>query len=498
MLHFSSILTSTQLSGILLQTSYPLATGEQLFVLPSSSSSSSCSFASSPMCVLPDPGFASSRLHDPPSSSSAPDSQHVATEPGLAHSAPLASSLPYDRSDPLSWGGSDLLPGASTSTGDTPPLPTMLDPSGTEFADRFPGSSGDTSVLTPPLRPTLEPSVHLSRVFPLFGSPTGSSRPSSVGFEESKYASGGNVESFLPDMSAGGFRSAADLDPLCGCSLESSGSSSWLLASPHVPLPSSVWDSASVEVYSGLPSGSTVGIQSVLCSEATLGSGGLSLGQDLLSLSTVSQGASTDLPLSASAPLAAVTSFWLAHSDLQPSAPPLSPSASPFPPTPEEQTLDTGSGASGSAVLPDSQEGLDQEWDRIQVSGSGGSTSPRSTDTLPPTTTSEPTHNPRDDLDERSSAFYFESESGSAAEAGDAATAALPAVSAVSPWPSGTEGQSGSGQGESLYDNDTSSDFSISEHTEREEEEPVAGKRAPPPGSPMSSFGASGWVLKSQ
>eukprot|EP00066_Takifugu_rubripes_P004152 XP_003967313.2 PREDICTED: receptor-type tyrosine-protein phosphatase zeta isoform X2 [Takifugu rubripes] len=179
----------------------------------------------------------------------------------------------------------------------------------------------------------------------------------------------------------------------------------------------------------------------------------------------------TSYPL-ATAPLPAVSRSWLTSSDLQTSAPPLSASATPFPLTPEEQTLDIGSGASGSAIVPDSQESVDQEWDRIQVSGgSGGSKYPLSTNTVPPPTTYQSTQSPHN---EHSSAFYFESESGSATEVGDAAMPALPAVSAVSPWSLGTERQSGSGQGESLYDNETPSDFSISEHREREEEEPVA------------------------
>lgn len=85
-------------------------------------------------------------------------------------------------------------------------------------------------------------------------------------------------------------------------------------------------------------------------------------------------------------------------------------------------------------------------------------------------------------MDEHSSAFYFESESGSAvtSEVGDTATPTFPAVTSASPLSLGGEEESGSGQGEGLYDNETSSDFSIPERTEREseEEEPVAGKKA--------------------
>lgn len=87
-----------------------------------------------------------------------------------------------------------------------------------------------------------------------------------------------------------------------------------------------------------------------------------------------------------------------------------------------------------------------------------------------------------DDVDEHSSAFYFESESGSAvtSEVGDTVTPTFPAVTSASPLLLGGEEESGSGQGEGLYDNETSSDFSIPERTEREseEEEPVAGKKA--------------------
>ena len=148
------------------------------------------------------------------------------------------------------------------------------------------------------------------------------------------------------------------------------------------------------------------------------------------------------------------------------------------------QVLDISSGASSSALFPDSQEGLDQEWDRVQSSASGESGLPYSTkvsSTIPSTTTSASGQTP-DDLEERSSAFYFENESGSgiASEVAGPAAPTIPTVASASPWSLGGEEESGSGQGDSLYDNETSSDFSISERTEREseEEEPVAGKKA--------------------
>ncbi|XP_026167408.1 receptor-type tyrosine-protein phosphatase zeta isoform X2 [Mastacembelus armatus] len=158
-----------------------------------------------------------------------------------------------------------------------------------------------------------------------------------------------------------------------------------------------------------------------------------------------------------------------------------SPTASPFTPTPEGQMLDSSSSASGSALFPDSQEGVDQEGDRDQPSAFGESALPYSTaatNTIPLTTTSDQSGQTTDDLDDRSSAFYFESESGSAAtsEVGGAAASPVPVVTSASPWLLGGEDESGSGQGESLYDNETSSDFSIPERMDREseDEEPVA------------------------
>ncbi|CAB1414612.1 unnamed protein product, partial [Pleuronectes platessa] len=157
----------------------------------------------------------------------------------------------------------------------------------------------------------------------------------------------------------------------------------------------------------------------------------------------------------------------------------LSSQSQPLHPHSRGQALDTTSSASGSALFSDSQEGVDQEWDRVQISASGESALPISTEianTIPPSTTSASGQTP-DDLEERSSAFYFESESGSAVtpEVGSTASSTTPAESLASPWPLSGEEESGSGQGEGLYDNETSSDFSIPERTEREseEEEPV-------------------------
>ncbi|XP_021178430.2 receptor-type tyrosine-protein phosphatase zeta isoform X5 [Fundulus heteroclitus] len=156
------------------------------------------------------------------------------------------------------------------------------------------------------------------------------------------------------------------------------------------------------------------------------------------------------------------------------------PTTSPFTPTPEEQVLDFSSSTSGSAFFPDSQEGVDQEWDKSQSSASGVGPVPHPTkvvSTIPPVLTLESGQSP-DDVEEHSSAFYFESGSGSAIdlEAGGKATSAVSEVTSGSPWSLGGTEYSGSGQGEGLSDNETSSDFSISERTETEseEEEPVS------------------------
>ncbi|XP_042266669.1 receptor-type tyrosine-protein phosphatase zeta isoform X3 [Thunnus maccoyii] len=189
----------------------------------------------------------------------------------------------------------------------------------------------------------------------------------------------------------------------------------------------------------------------------------------------------TTKPLS-NATTSGVRDPWFSASDgnsaLQTSTLPSSPTTTTFTPTPEMQMLDTSSGASSSVLFPDYQEGIDQEWDRAQTSASGESALPYSTkvtNTVSPSTTSGSGQTP-DDLEERSSAFYFENESGSTSEVGGNAAPTIPAVASASPWSLGGEEESGSGQGESLYDNETSSDFSISERTEREseEEEPVA------------------------
>ncbi|XP_040894810.1 receptor-type tyrosine-protein phosphatase zeta isoform X1 [Toxotes jaculatrix] len=529
--NFSPGTTSVRLSDVLLQPAKPMSNGERPSVLPSSSSSS---FTSSPLCDTMDPNTAPSTcLHDPPSSSwpvlsaSAMDSQHAAnvrlsskdpaspsthmltasTLPRLPHPShplsgwetdPVFPGVEFDDSD----SDGDLMSGSSSSSvssgdplvfSDTPPLQTMPDLSGTTVAAELSKSSWDPSLSTVSLSlsPTLQPSVLLSSDFTLSGTTPGLSHSFLAGFEDSRYATGSTIESFLPEVSGDGFPLASNVDAMCGCSLELSASSSWLHASPHVPLPSSAWDSASLELYSsvGLLSASGVGIDD-LYSLSVVDSDGLSSDQPLLSHSAISPSSSSlyshlvqathsDLPVSVAATASGVRDSWFSVSNGI-STLPSSPTASPFTPTPEGQVLDTSSSASGSALFPDSQEGIDQEWERGQSSASGENALPYSTkftNTIPPSTTLESGQSP-DDLDERSSAFYFESESGSAitSEVGSTAAPTTFTVTSTSPWSLGGEEESGSGQGESLYDNETSSDFSISERTEKEleEEDPVA------------------------
>uniref|UniRef100_A0A8C9ZZ23 protein-tyrosine-phosphatase n=1 Tax=Sander lucioperca TaxID=283035 RepID=A0A8C9ZZ23_SANLU len=125
---FSSTTTSVRLSGVLLQTTQPMSTGERPFVLPSTSTSSSSS--SSPLCDTADPSIC---LHDPPSSSqpvlsaSALDSQHAATaslssKDQASPSTPTlpASTLPHlpHPSHPLS-GWDPVFPGVGFDDNDS-------------------------------------------------------------------------------------------------------------------------------------------------------------------------------------------------------------------------------------------------------------------------------------------------------------------------------------------------------------------------------------------
>lgn len=510
--------TSVQLSRILVQTTKPLSNGESLFVFPSTSSS----FTSSPLCDAVDSSCASSTcLHDPTSSwpvLSPLDSQLTATslspvkDPVSQASVFTlsASTLPYLphpshslygwATDPVFHGvgfddtdsNDDVLSGSSSNPSvfsSTPPLQALLDPSAIVFTTKLSESSWDQSLSAASLSviPTLEPSVHLSSNRFLFDPTLGLSSSFSSVFDNSRYATGKTIETFLKEGSGDRFPLVSDVHALCDCSLEPSASSPWLHLL-NVELSSSAWDSISLELYSslGFLSATHVDFDNFLHSLSVVGSDGLSLGQPLSSRSAilpssssshsqVLQATQSDLPISVAATASAIMESWFSVSSvLTPS-----PTASPTTLASEGQVIDTSTSASGSGLFPDSQEGIDQEWDMVQTSTSGESMLPYSMNVISsasPSSSSEAGQNP-DDLDEHSSAFYFESESSNALgfEVGDTTTEA---VTSASHWSLGREEGSSSGQSESLYDNETSSDFSISEHTEREltEEEPVAGK----------------------
>lgn len=244
-------------------------------------------------------------------------------------------------------------------------------------------------------------------------------------------------ELILPEVSGDPLLSTADMDPLCTCSLQPSVSMSW----PRDPASSYPYPSTSGVAHSG----------SVLVSQV------LVLNTPLLSISPSTSTACSDPLVPVSTTASTISQSWL--STTLPNSGTIA------------QTLDTSSsGASGSAL-----EGLDQD----QSSASGELSFPYSTDgsgTVSPSSSTSGSGQSPDDSDDHSSAFYFESESGSTTPS--EVTPAM--VTSPSSWLLGGDEESGSGQGDALFDNETSSDFSISDRTDREsqqeeEEEPVEG-----------------------
>ncbi|KAF6737041.1 Receptor-type tyrosine-protein phosphatase zeta [Oryzias melastigma] len=462
---------SVLLRGVLLQPTQLPSNGEPSSVFTPSSSSA-------PPLLDPSPAL-STRLLDPSVlwgvfSASALDSQHAASAhlPSKDPAPPStlsASPTPPHPADFMhtSVSTDDSLQSWSSSAplvfGATPPLETVLELSSTPPAE----SLWDVSLLSL----SLQPSVTLSGS--AFAGTAGLSRSVLGGLEDPKYATGSTVESVFPGVVSDSFVLASDEDALCSCSMELSASSSWFHASSHEPLPTSARGSPTLGLDSGAGplSASGVGVDA---------SGGL-LFHAAVSPSLSSQffpASHSDPPVSVAASATADSgpSASEENAAIPTSPPPSSPSASLLDPTTDGLVFDSSSSASGSAH--GSLEGIDQEWDRVQSSASGEAPldfSPHVFSTTPPSPELDQTPY---DLEEHSSAFYFDSGSGSAfpPEVGGTVPLSGSEVTPAPPWSVGLGEESGSGQGESLYDNETSSDFSISEHTDREleDDEPIA------------------------
>uniref|UniRef100_A0A8C1JHE9 protein-tyrosine-phosphatase n=1 Tax=Cyprinus carpio TaxID=7962 RepID=A0A8C1JHE9_CYPCA len=135
---------------------------------------------------------------------------------------------------------------------------------------------------------------------------------------------------------------------------------------------------------------------------------------------------------------------------------------------PESSSMPTHS-ADGQLENSASGWALDLDWGQSSASGDES--------IVPYITTATPTEVPPDETDdgneEHSSSFYFEGENGTDSESTEFRVTLRPSPS----WTQKGNGEEESGSGENLTDNETSSDFSIPERTERDsEEEPVEGK----------------------
>ncbi|XP_049578282.1 receptor-type tyrosine-protein phosphatase zeta isoform X3 [Syngnathus scovelli] len=432
---FSS--TKSWRSDVLLPTMPPLSKGERLAVLPASWSPSSLLYGAADPQASPW-SVPSTRLHELSPCSTLVLLPHQIPASPNSHHAPFsaddsASFSRADRTEVPQFGA--VSPSVGQRAGTAPP--PRRDPASRpvlsfagDLASFYSGDSTEVSESgaseeSLSLSPALQPSVLFSSNPPLPAATPGL-MPSFVEFLG--YGTESTPDPFPPEMGDGGFS-----DTICGCSLEPSVS--WPHTSPLAPL----------------------------------GTSTLGLGADLLMSSlggSSFSGAASSGPVLLLSPSSPAPSFLPATHSARPvsvAALTTEPASSARPPSVPTPPASAGPGVSESDV--------DQERDGIPPSASGESALPRSTDPPSATLGSGQTHG---DLDDVSSAFFFDGESGSAAGSGRA-SAASPSVIAV-PAPIFPE-DSGSGQAENPLDGDGSSDFSIPERTQSEsekEEEPVA------------------------
>ncbi|KAJ7997665.1 hypothetical protein DPEC_G00214490 [Dallia pectoralis] len=369
---------------------------------------------------------------------------------------------------------SSVAPGDNPPFTDTPPLQIFPDP--TAQQDQSEHASGLLSSSPLSLQPSFLLSDHFSMsAFSL--SDSGILRDFSVAVSSvAKTSASGGV--------GGGSTVASGASDAVGslrtCALDGvSSSSSCLHASHHLPLATSDWEAVSQTLYA-LASDVNDILPSALMAS-------VSVGQPVSSspLPPPLPGSYSDLSVSVTATPSGAKDLWVsALRTSSPTASPLTPTLTPDL-TPDPQTVE--SSASGSTPSGDIQEELDEEWDRVQSSASASGA-----DKLPPIATVAPStvSASHADAEEHSSAFYFDSESGSAvATETRGETLTVSPVTVAAPWSPGREEESGSGPGEGAYDKETSSDFSIPEHTETDSERKEAPVAEGSNSSPESRVG---------
>ncbi|CAG5958631.1 unnamed protein product, partial [Menidia menidia] len=454
----SSTTISVLLSTVLLQGTQLIPNGEHTSVF-----SSVFSFGSTPLSENLDSNPPpSTYLHEPPASVF--DSIFGYTD-SSAVSTLFATPLPHLHQPSLSL--DSVHPGVKTSNGHRGVdllSGSSLAPSGTNEPSRFFKDLPFSKV-------SLQPSLFLSTDLVQSGATSGLLRTVSFGFEDSWYATGSTITSFLPELRGDGISIASDVDVMCGCSLgPSSSSSPFLHVSTHSPMPSQAWNFSSLGLFSGVEdsvSASGGGTDGFLNSVSVLGSDSLSVDQLSFRSRTrmVSSGqfeilgtAQSDLHVSITATPASKSNPGLQTSSSS-STPPPSP---PAPPPPSDgQPLDSSSTDAGSGSFPDLSGETNQDWNQVQTSTSGEGMHPYSTP--PPLTTTQESGQTPEDLEEHSSAFYFESGSGS----GGALTLEVSDVTPALPWSAGRAEGSGSGRGEIILNEETSSDFKIKVQLEK-------------------------------